>query len=80
MKTRVMTIIISILTIFLLSACGNSEIKDAKNWPVADFTFTDQNNKSLGLSDLNGKVWVADFIYTNCPDVCLPMTFNMAKL
>ncbi|WNS73903.1 SCO family protein [Bacillus sp. DTU_2020_1000418_1_SI_GHA_SEK_038] len=80
MKFRFMTIILSILTVLILSACGQSEIKDAKNWPVADFTFTDQNNKSLGLSDLKGKVWVADFIYTNCPDVCLPMTFNMAKL
>lgn len=64
----------------LLSACGKGEIKDAKNWPVPEFTFTDQNNKSFGLADLKGKVWVADFIYTACPDICQPMTFNMSKL
>lgn len=79
MKIRILTII-SILTLLLLSACGKGEIKDAKNWPVPDFTFTDQNNKSFGLADLKGKVWVADFIYTACPDICQPMTFNMSKL
>ncbi|MBS4190912.1 SCO family protein [Bacillus sp. FJAT-49705] len=79
MKFRIITII-TILTVFVLSACGKSEIQDAKNWPIADFTYTDNNNETFGLADLKGKVWVADFIYTNCPTVCLPMTFNMAKL
>lgn len=80
MKTRVFGIMITIITVFIMTACGKGEIKDAKNWPVADFTYTDHNNKPLGLADLKGKVWVADFIYTNCPDICLPMTYNMAKL
>jgi protein SCO1 len=63
----------------LLSGCGN-KIPDAKNWPLADFTFTDQNGQPFGLADLKGKVWVADFIFTNCETVCPPMTANMAKL
>ena len=50
-----------LLSIVLLAACGKT-IPDAKNWPVDDFTFTDQNGQSFGLSDLKGKVWVADFI------------------
>ncbi|MED3553505.1 SCO family protein [Cytobacillus praedii] len=79
MKMRLL-IIISVLTVILLSACSNGELKDARNWPVPDFTFTDQNNKSFGLSDLKDKVWIADFIYTACPDICQPMTFNMSKL
>ncbi|MFO1444733.1 SCO family protein [Bacillus sp. Bva_UNVM-123] len=72
--------IITIFTMLLLSACGKGEIKDAKNWPIQDFTFMNQENKSFGLSDLKGKVWVADFIFTNCEDVCMPMTANMVKL
>lgn len=80
MKYKFLTMIIIVFTLMVMTACGKGEIKDAKNWPVADFTFTDQNQQSIGLSDLKGKVWVADFIYTNCPDICLPMTFNMAKL
>ena len=80
MKSRIYIAMSTILAVILLSACGNGQIKDAKNWPIADFTFTDQDNKALGLADLKGKVWVADFIYTSCPDICLPMTFNMTKL
>lgn len=54
--------------------------KNAKNWPLQDFTYTDQDGKTFGLSDLKGKVWVSDFIFTTCVDVCMPMTANMAKL
>uniref|UniRef100_C5DAR9 Electron transport protein SCO1/SenC n=1 Tax=Geobacillus sp. (strain WCH70) TaxID=471223 RepID=C5DAR9_GEOSW len=68
-----------LLVIVLLAACGKT-IPDAKNWPVDDFTYTDQNGKPFGLKDLKGKVWVADFIFTNCETVCPPMTANMAKL
>jgi protein SCO1/2 len=68
-----------LLAIVLLAACGKT-IPDAQNWPVSDFTFTDQNGKPFGLKDLKGKVWVADFIFTNCETVCPPMTAHMAKL
>lgn len=71
---------LSIMMVFFLAACGNNGIPDAKNWPVADFTYTNQEGKSFGLKDLEGKIWVADFIFTNCEDVCLPMTYNMEKL
>lgn len=73
-------IFIVITALFILSACGQKGIKDAKNWPVQDFTYTDQNGKPFGLKDLEGKIWVADFVFTNCEDVCLPMTANMKKL
>jgi protein SCO1/2 len=49
-------------------------------WQVPAFQFTDQNGKPFGLSDLKGKVWLADFIFTQCPDVCPPMTANMARV
>jgi protein SCO1/2 len=73
-------LLLMVMTLIILSACGQQGIKDAKNWPVGDFTYTDQNGKPFGLKDLKGKVWVADFIFTNCNDVCLPMTANMKKL
>jgi protein SCO1 len=71
-------VLISILLLF--TAACSKKIPDAQNWPVASFTFTDQNNQPFGLKDLKGKVWVADFIFTRCADVCPPMTANMAKL
>ncbi|WP_264738304.1 SCO family protein [Cytobacillus firmus] len=80
MRKRVFAIIVSAFMLIVLSACGQSGIKDALNWELADFKYTNQDNKEFGLKDLEGKVWVADFIFTNCEDVCMPMTANMKKL
>jgi protein SCO1/2 len=77
MKKAGMILLISAL--LFTSACSQ-KIPDAKNWPIANFTFTDQNGQPFGLADLKGKVWIADFIFTRCVSVCPPMTANMAKL
>lgn len=69
-----------VITALLLSACGKKEIKNGVDWPVKDFTATTQAGKSLALKDLKGKIWISDFIFTSCADVCPPMTSNMAKL
>ncbi|WP_286183545.1 SCO family protein [Bacillus sp. ISL-55] len=66
--------------IIFAAGCGNSGLKDAKNYPIEDFTFTNQDGESVSKADLEGKVWMASFIFTNCADVCPPMTANMAKL
>lgn len=38
--------------------------------PVPAFTLTDRDQRPVSLEDLKGKVWLASFIYTNCPDIC----------
>jgi len=48
--------------------------------PVADFSLTNQNNAAVSLTDLRGKVWVADIIFTRCPGPCLRMTHQMKEL
>lgn len=63
----------------LLSGCG-SGIEDPLNWEIEDFTFTNQDNEKVGLAELKGEVWIADFIFTNCTTVCLSMTPNMVEL
>ena len=47
---------------------------------VPDFSLTNQQGEPLGLSDMAGKVWIADFIFTNCPTICPAMTQEMARL
>lgn len=47
---------------------------------VPDFHLTNQQGEPLGLSDMAGKIWVADFIFTNCPTICPAMTLEMARL
>ncbi len=47
---------------------------------VPDFSLINQQGQPLGLSDLEGKIWVADFIFTHCPTICPVMTQEMVNL
>ena len=47
---------------------------------VPEFALIERSGKNIRLGDLRGKVWVADFIYTNCKDTCPLQTAEMAKL
>lgn len=78
-KKGLLLIMMAAVAVFS-AACGNSGLKDEVNYPIEDFTFTNQDGEQLSKKDLKGKVWVADFVFTNCADVCPPMTANMAKL
>jgi protein SCO1 len=79
MKARFLVIIL-VFAILVMTACGQKEIENAVDWPVKDFSATNQDNKPFGLEDLKGKVWISDFIFTSCVDVCPPMTANLVKL
>lgn len=65
--------------LLFLAACGDQYNGDFK-YEVQDFTFTNQDGEEVSKSDLDGKFWVVDFIFTNCSTVCPPMTSNMADL
>jgi protein SCO1 len=78
MKKQVYVVLLA--AILVMAACGQKGIDGALKWPIEDFNFINQNGEALSLNDLQGKVWVADFIFTNCADVCPPMTANMKKL
>jgi protein SCO1/2 len=47
---------------------------------VASFVLTNQDAHSVALSNLQGKVWVTDIIFTRCPGPCLKMTRLMREL
>ena len=47
---------------------------------VSDFKLYDTNGEIFSFKDLQGKVWIADFIFTTCGSVCPMMTKNMAAL
>jgi len=65
--------------VLFLAACGG-EIESNISGTVEEFEFTTQDNETFSSSDLEGQWWVADFIFTNCTTVCLPMTTNMSEL
>ena len=45
---------------------------------VPTFALTERSGEQLGASDLGGRVWVADFIFTRCPDFCPALTARIA--
>ena len=47
---------------------------------VSDFALTDQNGAKFSSAALDNHVWVADFIYTNCPGPCPRMTSQMHQV
>src|SRR5690625_3447602 len=73
-------ILVIIFLIVILSACGGQSYEGDFSYQIGDFTFTDQDGNSFGTKDLDGKFWVASFIFTNCETVCPPMTSNKAYL
>jgi protein SCO1/2 len=75
---------VAIGLVFLLPlgrALGRSVPKaPALKLALPDFHLVDQDGKPFGLSDLRGRVWVADFVFTSCPDVCPRLTERMGKI
>jgi protein SCO1/2 len=44
------------------------------------FRLTDQLERPVSSEELRGKVVVANFIYTNCPDICPTLSLQMQSL
>ncbi len=47
---------------------------------VPEFSLIERSGRPLGLSDLQGKIWIADFIFTNCQGTCPLMSSQMSAL
>lgn len=47
---------------------------------IADFSLTNQNGKTVTQKDFKGKIYVADFFFTTCPNICIAMTDNLLKV
>lgn len=46
---------------------------------VPPFVLTDQNGNAFGSAQLQGKIWIADFIYTTCPGPCPLISSRMSE-
>ncbi|MBI4203907.1 MAG: SCO family protein [Betaproteobacteria bacterium] len=47
---------------------------------VPEFSFVERSGRLVGLSDLRGKVWIANFFYSQCTETCPIQNVNMAML
>lgn len=47
---------------------------------VPDFALVERSGRQVQLSNLRGKVWIANFFYSQCTETCPIQTANMAML
>lgn len=47
---------------------------------VPEFSLTDQSAETYGSAQLNGKIWVANFIFTRCQTICPVFSAEMETL
>lgn len=47
---------------------------------VPPFSFTERDGRPVTLSDLKDKIWIVNFIYTNCPDTCPIQSAQMRQI
>ena len=52
----------------------------SKYHTIADFSFTNQNGKTITQKDYEGKIYVADFFFTTCKSICPKMTTNLVDV
>jgi len=74
------TVILAIFVLFARQRLTTVKSKLPVYSVLRDFALTNQDNKVISLSDLAGKVWIADIIFTRCPGPCRRMTKDMARL
>lgn len=47
---------------------------------VPDFTLVERSGKTIRASDLRGRFWIGNFIFTRCPGMCPALSTKMAAL
>jgi protein SCO1 len=75
-----LVLVMACLTV--LAGCGKGKVEESfpMSVTVGELEAVDQNGENVKLSSLNkDKIIIADFVFTNCETVCLPMTANMAE-
>jgi len=67
-----------LLAILLASACSQPTLPDLGTVP--SFSLHDDAGASVTADALRGHVWIANFIFTRCPDVCPALSARMKTL
>jgi protein SCO1 len=84
----------ALVTLMLYTGCTQSEdhtsrtqsgvfstpLQERRFGRVPPFSLIERSGTQITLADLRGKVWIADFIFTRCPDACPLMSARMAQL
>jgi protein SCO1 len=74
------SLLLGALSAAILPACQRSAAQEQPLPPlgsVGPFWLTDQDGRTFTEASLDGKVWVAAFMFTRCPTVCPEMIRRM---
>lgn len=55
----------------------NQKIEKIVSHTISDFSFINQNKKIFTSADIEGKIHIANFMFTSCTSICPDMTGNM---
>lgn len=53
---------------------------NGKDRRVPSFKFVNQNKDTITDKDYRGKVFLVEFFFTRCPDICIPMNKNLVAI
>ena len=67
------------LVLLVLLACKGAEPLPELG-PVPEFALTNHQGQPFGTQQLRGKVWIGNFIFTRCPDICPMFTQRMREV
>jgi protein SCO1/2 len=71
-------IVAALALILLVAGCDRLAVEDTL---TEDYTLTNQFGEQVSLpDDYSGKVLIVGYVYTNCPDICPMITYNMRDL
>jgi protein SCO1 len=80
-KIRTRALLVFSFAVVILSTACKKRASELPNYgTVPTFQMTDSEGHGFDSKILKGKLWVADFIYTNCPGPCSRMTSQMRKV
>ena len=83
---KVTLIMIPLITLGLLLWLRQLEVNALRQRSVSSygtvpsFQLINQNGQPFGSTQLSGKIWIADFIYTSCPGPCPMISSRMSEL
>ena len=77
-RARRWLIFVLLLLLPAAVACGGEELP--VYYEIPSFSLTDQMGRTVTSDDLQGRVVLANFIFTNCTEFCLTLTPRMAQV
>jgi len=53
---------------------------NGKDRKVPPFSFLNQDKDTISNADYRGKVYLVEFFFTRCTDICIPMSHNLQEI